>query len=246
MSTTQPKVKLVQFQELQLLKDIELNGGKYQKGGFLSVWNAKSDFYGTAASPLRAAFIHHRDRFLRLTLKNYIQELINKGIPISDSTYQKALEKNLLTGGFGEAVNNLYDLSGKKQEAEAPKSDRKSDRKANLSSSSSNEDSSSDEEESDAATQLSKSIASLSFTSSGKKSANNPPTPIKQRQPRSSAPPSIPTQVSHKKFENMSGEEGDSGGKCVSRCCGLSTNNCFHLTLAELLWQAHQVASHPR
>ena len=191
MTTTKPpKVKLVQFQELQLLKDIEKNGGKYQDGGFLSVWNANSDFYGPAASPLRSAFINRRDRYLRLTLKSYIQELIDKGIAISDATYQKALEKNILTGSFGEVVNELYDPSGKKQ-AEAAKPDRKSGRKSKASSSSSSSSSielSSSEEESDSASQLVKSVASLSLKSRKQQQSDNQPlsTPSNSIPPRSS------------------------------------------------------------
>jgi hypothetical protein len=182
------------------------------------VWNEKSDFYGPAASPLRSAFIHRRDRYLRLTLKSYIQELIDKGIAISDATYQKALQKNILTGSFGEVVNELYDPSGKKR-AEADKADRKSGRKSKASSSSSSSSSielSSSDEESDSASQLAKSVASLSLKSR-KQSGNQPlSTPSKldsakqQHQQPSSAPPKIPTQAT-----SMSGEDTSAGGsKC--------------------------------
>jgi hypothetical protein len=244
MAKADNKIKLVLFQELQLLKDIEDNGGKYRKGGFLSVWNSKADFYGGAGSPLRNAFIARRDRYIRLSLKHYIQELIEKAIPISDITYQKAKKKGLIVGDFGKAVNKHYDPTGQKQaeaaEDEAEKSQSQS--KNSLSDSSSSEESSGDE----SATELAQSVASLSL--SGKKSADNPPTPIK-RQPRSSAPPTFPTQVT-KKVDFMSAEEGASGGKCVCVCacvcdrvavdCRRPSNDCF-----QLLRQA-RAATRPR
>ena len=211
MNDKPPRIKLAAFQEAQLLKDIEANGGKNKKGGFLSVWNSKPDFYGQAATPLRAAFIARRDRFIRLSLKNYLQELVDRAVPPSDTTYQKAKKKGILTGDFAEVVNKLYDETGQKQ-AEAEVDDGNSIRSDSSSSSSSD---SSSGEESDS--ELSKSLASLSLKSSGKKLADNPPSTPKPDSTKlpSSAPPKIPTQAK-KVTIDMSGEEGSGGGKCFT------------------------------